>query len=353
MLFDTDADFECQHTQHLGFEDIQNFMEASEGRAVRLHLCNPNLMALEHTSVAFAHLKVPGIFVSQNTLQITVESVGVEDEDDRLSPSDSEDEATVEEDWEHQVTASSPSDKEPLTPNGEDSVLLPEGTAIPATKVGNNGRNDESDTFTPVVNRQKKNSHISKVGVRLAVVTSNEFDKFHKPASKISKSRGTKNYRGTSALKATTVASSTGTATYREVDYQNMKKLNPRPCHKHYLSVKGCPNGRDCAFGHHYELTSSELLAVRVLAREMPCPYHLNGGLGCPNDVSNTPRHSSAPRSRLIRVISRSILVSNTPAYTGTSVQAESKHAILLPSTCRAPIDLRTSSVARRSTCSL
>lgn len=260
-------------------------MEASEGSAVRLYLCNPNLPALAHPSVAFAHFKVPGIFVSQSTLEVAVEPVENEDQDDRSSSCESEDDATVEEDWERQVTASSSSDGEPRTLNGEASGLSPQSTRGPENKVEQYGRTDGSDAFTPVVGRQKKNSHISKLGVRLAVVTSDEFDRFHRSTPKSSKARSTKSYRGTSALKATITTSSAGTATYREVDYQNMKKLNPRPCHKHYLSVKGCPNGEDCAFGHHYELTQSELLAVRVLAKEIPCPYHLNGGK-CPHDVS-------------------------------------------------------------------
>lgn len=297
-------------------------MEASEGTAVRLYLCNPTLMAPAHPSVAFAHFKVPGIFVLQNTLEVAVDPAETEDQDDRSSSSHSEDDATVEEDWERQVTASSSSDGEPLTPNGERSGLSLEGIRSPENKVGQYDRIDGSDAFTPVVGRHKKNSNISKLGVRLAVVTSDEFERFHKSMRKSSKGRTAKSHRGTSALKATIATSSAGTATYREIDYQNMKKLNPRPCHKHYLSVKGCPNGEDCAFGHRYELTQSELLAVRVLAKEMPCPYHLNGN--CPHDVSSSTMH---PFRRLICM--NFLRFSNTPVYMATAARILRKRRLL------------------------
>lgn len=241
-------------------------------------------MALAHPSVTFIHFNVPGIFVPQNTLEVAVEPIEDENPDDRSSSCCSEEDGTIEEEWENRATASSSSDGEPWTPNGAASGLSPESTRDIDTKTGHFHRQDASDAFTPVIGRQKKNSHINKVGVRLAVVTSDEFERLHTSSSKRTKVRAGKSFRGASALKANIAASATGSDTYREVDYQNMKKLTPRPCHKHYLAVKGCPNGKNCAFGHHYELTQSELLAVRVLAKEMPCPYHLNGK--CPEDVS-------------------------------------------------------------------
>lgn len=246
--------------------------------------------------------------MSQNTLEIAIDSVAADDDDDRLSSCISEGKAAIEEDWEHQVTASSSSDGEPWTPNGEAPGPSPESTRASEPQTGQGGRLDASDAFTPVIGRQKKNSHISKLGVRLAVVTSDEFARFHKSTPKRTKARSGKSFRGISSLKANMAATALGTATYREVDYQNMKKLNPRPCHKHYLSVKGCPNGEDCAFGHHYELTQSELLAVRVLAKEMPCPYHLNGG--CPQNVSSAYSVCSAPETDVQRIKSR------RPAFT-------------------------------------
>jgi hypothetical protein len=247
----------------------------------RLHLCNPTLMARESASVGFACLRIPGIFVRENTLDI---SLAEDDDEDMQSVSESDDQ-NDEEDWaREEASCSSSSDNEPVTPSVVDAKKLP---LVKASTFGSTMRDeskkDTSDAFIPVVSRHKKNSHISKVGVRLAVVTSDEFERLHGSSSpRSSKGRVRRAHRGTSALKATTLVGTAASATYRDVDYQNMKKLNPRPCHKHYLSAKGCRD--DCAFSHTYELTENELTAVRVLAREMPCPYHLNGGK-CPHDV--------------------------------------------------------------------
>ncbi|KAJ9120689.1 hypothetical protein QFC22_002620 [Naganishia vaughanmartiniae] len=266
--------------ENLGLEDIKSFIEASGGRPTRLHFCNPTLIAKENASVGFASLRIPGIFVREDTLDMSL----AEDDDEGMQSVSDSDDQNDEEDWEREeASCSSLSDNEPVTPNVVDAKKLPLVKASNfSSTMSDETKKDSSDAFIPVVNRHKKNSHISKVGVRLAVVTSDEFQRLHSSSPRSSKGRVRRAHRGTSALKATTLVGSATSATYRDVDYQNMKKLNPRPCHKHYLSAKGCRE--DCAFSHTYELTQNELTAVRVLAREMPCPYHLNGGK-CPHDV--------------------------------------------------------------------
>jgi hypothetical protein len=159
------------------------------------------------------------------------------------------------------------------------------------------------------------------MGVRLAVVSSGEFAKIHKPTIKSEKQRGVKYNRAAFSLKA-----SEGPAklnSYKEIDYQNMKKLNPRPCHKHYLAVNGCPSQDRCNFGHHYQLTKSELLAIRVLAREMCCPYYLAGK--CPHDVSHCIPSIHAACSHQIVRANPPLFYSNTPAFMVIFVPMESE----------------------------
>jgi hypothetical protein len=233
------------------------------------------MMALENNSVAFSALSVPGIFTSQNSLEVTVED---SDENAKSSPV-SEDDESSEEEWEREVTDDGSSDNAQSASTFTGSWLSPVLTDKASAE---DSSNDLSDAFTPVSHRNKKSGQVSKMGVRLAVVSSGEFAKIHKPTIKSEKQRGVKYNRAAFSLKA-----SEGPAklnSYKEIDYQNMKKLNPRPCHKHYLAVNGCPSQDRCNFGHHYQLTKSELLAIRVLAREMCCPYYLAGK--CPHDVS-------------------------------------------------------------------
>lgn len=247
-------------------------------------------MALENDSVTFSHLSVSGIFISQNSLAITIED---SNEESKSTP-DLEDQATSEEDWEHPVTDDESSNDGRSTSTFAESGMLPSSPLVAAKASAEDNSTDLSDAFTPVAHRHKKNGQDNKMGVRLAVVSSGEFAKIHKPTIKSEKQRGMKYNRAAFSLKATALTSPSGTATYKEVDYQNMKKLNPRPCHKHYLAVTGCPSQDRCNFGHHYQLTKSELLATRVLAREMCCPFYLAGK--CPHDVSTwlcrSPLHS-------------------------------------------------------------
>lgn len=244
------------------------------------------MLALENTFVTFSHLSVPGIFVSKNSLDVTIE-----EESDKSSP-DLDNKAMSEEEWGRRDTNDECSD------DGRSASTFPDFGLTPASPLSadeasaKDDSNDVSDAFTPVTPRHKKHGQASQMGVRLAVVNSGDFAKIHKPTMSSEKQRGSKYLRSAISLKATALASATGTATYKEVDYQNMKKLTPRPCHKHYLAVTGCPNQDRCNFGHHYQLTKSELLAVGVLAREMCCPYYLAGK--CPHNVSAT-RVTSAP----------------------------------------------------------
>lgn len=316
---------DLQQPQHLGFEDVQSFVDASEGGPLRIHLCNPNMMALENTSVAFSHLNVPGIFTSQQSLEVTVED---SDENAKSSPV-SEDDDSSEEDWEREVIddgSSSDNAKSASTFTG--SWLSPVLTDKASAE---DNSNDLSDAFTPVSHRHKKSGQVSKMGVRLAVVSSGEFAKIHKPTLKSEKQRAVKYNRAAYSLKATPTANpsggSSGGATYKEIDYQNMKKLNPRPCHKHYLAVNGCPSQDRCNFGHHYQLTKSELLAIRVLAREMCCPYYLAGK--CPHDVSNSfgSIHASCGH-RVVRA-DPPVFSSNIPASMVIFVPMESESFML------------------------
>ncbi len=64
---------------------------------------------------------------------------------------------------------------------------------------------------------------------------------------------------------------------------QNMKSLEPRPCHRMYITGR-CDNKR-CNYGHTYELTESETAAIRTLAKEMLCPEHKLGRCGSPYGV--------------------------------------------------------------------
>mgnify|MGYP002718965880 CR=1 FL=1 len=246
---------------------------------MRIHLCNPNMMALEKTSVTFSHFSVPGIFISQSSLQVTI---GDSNGEPQL-PSALGERAVSEEDYRQPD-----SDDESWT-DGHSTSTFHGSEATPASPLSGDAAcaedtlNDLSDAFTPVTPRHRRQGTASKLGVRLAVVSSSDFEKIHKHAITSDKQRPSKYHRAAISLKAAAVPNTAGTATYKEVDYQNMKKLNPRPCHKHYLAVTGCPNKDRCNFGHHYQLTQSELLAVRVLAREMCCPYHLAGK--CPHDV--------------------------------------------------------------------
>ncbi|KAJ9105443.1 hypothetical protein QFC21_001814 [Naganishia friedmannii] len=283
---------------NLGLEDIKSFIEDSKGRPTRLHLCNPTLMARENASVGFASLRIPGIFVRENTLEISF----AENDDEGMQSVSESDDQNDEEDWEREeASCSSSSDNEPVTPSVIDANKLPLVKASTfSSTMSDETKKDPSNAFIPVVNRHKNFSHISKVGVRLAVVTSDEFERLHSSSTRSSRDRVRRAHRGTSALKATTLVGTATSATYRDVDYQNMKKLNPRPCHKHYLSAKGCRD--DCAFSHTYELTQNELTAVRVLAREMPCPYHLNGGK-CPHDVRDIALPSFVGILNLLRLL--------------------------------------------------
>lgn len=54
-----------------------------------------------------------------------------------------------------------------------------------------------------------------------------------------------------------------------------MKGLDPRPCHRLYITGR-CDN-KKCQYGHTYELTKSEISAIRSLAKEMLCPEHKVG----------------------------------------------------------------------------
>ena len=233
------------------------------------------MMALENTSVTYSHLSVPGIFISDNSLDVTIE----EGNEQAKSSPDLDNRAISEEEWRR------PDTDDEYFNDSHSASTLPDVGITPASPLpaGDNS-NDLSDAFTPVTPRHRKHNQASKMGVRLAVVSSGDFAKIQKPTLYSEKQRASKYHRAAISLKATALTSATGTATYKEVDYQNMKKLNPRPCHKHYLAVTGCPNQDRCNFGHHYQLTKSELLAVRVLAREMCCPYYLAGK--CPHDVS-------------------------------------------------------------------
>jgi hypothetical protein len=45
-------------------------------------------------------------------------------------------------------------------------------------------------------------------------------------------------------------------ADYDQIDYHNVKKFHPRPCHRFYLT-SGCKNGAKCHYGHDYEVNPS------------------------------------------------------------------------------------------------
>lgn len=52
-----------------------------------------------------------------------------------------------------------------------------------------------------------------------------------------------------------------------------VRTLNPRPCHKEYLTDEGCKQA-SCAFGHNYELTKAQYALLKKLVHDMPCPFY-------------------------------------------------------------------------------
>lgn len=95
-------------------------------------------------------------------------------------------------------------------------------------------------------------------------------------ASKKSQSRKEKVVQARNQAENAGLASNAVNASEEKIpvtgDEKALRFLQPRPCHKAYLTVGGCDN-RSCSFGHNYELSKRHLIYMSKLVKDMPCPY--------------------------------------------------------------------------------
>nr|XP_018266739.1 uncharacterized protein I303_00715 [Kwoniella dejecticola CBS 10117]OBR88897.1 hypothetical protein I303_00715 [Kwoniella dejecticola CBS 10117] len=64
---------------------------------------------------------------------------------------------------------------------------------------------------------------------------------------------------------------------YNKVAAEQVRKLDPRPCHTHYLSEWGCRDVDACSYGHGYRLNNAQLGELSRMAKSVICPYMKEG----------------------------------------------------------------------------
>nr|XP_019014545.1 uncharacterized protein I206_00628 [Kwoniella pini CBS 10737]OCF53326.1 hypothetical protein I206_00628 [Kwoniella pini CBS 10737] len=64
---------------------------------------------------------------------------------------------------------------------------------------------------------------------------------------------------------------------YNKVAAEQVRKLEPRPCHTHYLSEWGCRDVDACSYGHGYHLNNAQLGELSRMAKSVICPYMKDG----------------------------------------------------------------------------
>ncbi|WVW81850.1 hypothetical protein I302_103848 [Kwoniella bestiolae CBS 10118] len=64
---------------------------------------------------------------------------------------------------------------------------------------------------------------------------------------------------------------------YNKAAAEQVRRLDPRPCHTHYLSEWGCRDVDACSYGHGYHLSNAQLNELARMAKSVICPYMKEG----------------------------------------------------------------------------
>ncbi|WWD08922.1 hypothetical protein V865_007036 [Kwoniella europaea PYCC6329] len=64
---------------------------------------------------------------------------------------------------------------------------------------------------------------------------------------------------------------------YNKAAAEQVRRLDPRPCHTHYLSEWGCRDVDACSYGHGYHLSNAQLNELARMAKSVICPYMKDG----------------------------------------------------------------------------
>jgi hypothetical protein len=148
---------------------------------------------------------------------------------------------------------------------------------------------EDQDDFVPVLSRKSKKLPLGNAG-KFSFTGSTMSAKFAKTVS-ISEAKKRKKLRGPSSGFQPSLG-----LEYDHEDYLSVKRYNPRPCHRFYLT-SGCKNGAKCHYGHDYDvgaychltkavpgslitlfqLTKGEINALKSLSKEMLCPAYAIG----------------------------------------------------------------------------
>jgi hypothetical protein len=109
------------------------------------------------------------------------------------------------------------------------------------------------DDFIPVLSRKKKPTLTAKMSYASSALSTKNVS--------FARTNGTDAKKKKKGKSVTSTQYTSLALDYDHADYLSVKRYQPRPCHRFYLT-NGCKNGPKCHYGHDYEVRKMRNVSV-------------------------------------------------------------------------------------------